>query len=66
MTPAELKAALSTIGMKQNAMAEQMGLSANTISRYMSGELTVPKYIETHIGMLLDLRNLALKYGVAK
>ncbi len=42
----ELKKRRERLGLTQTSFAEMIGISANTISRYETGTMTIPKYMD--------------------
>jgi transcriptional regulator with XRE-family HTH domain len=46
MDKAELKSRRETLGFTQTSLAEVVGISANTVSRYETGTMEIPKYME--------------------
>jgi DNA-binding XRE family transcriptional regulator len=46
MTGKEFKIKRVTFDMKQSDIAKELGLNSNTISRYETGDLPVPKVVE--------------------
>lgn len=43
MTPAELETALAMLGLRQNRAAALMGVSAETVNRWLRGSQPVPQ-----------------------
>lgn len=52
MTPKEFKIKRVTLDLTQSQLAEQLGLQGNTISRYETGDLPIPKTVELAIEAL--------------
>jgi transcriptional regulator with XRE-family HTH domain len=54
-TPAELKQARKTLGLTQAALAERLGVSANTVARWERGNLEpgYPEMLRLAIASLL-------------
>ncbi len=42
----ELKKRRERLGLTQTSFAETVGISANTVSRYETGTMTIPKYMD--------------------
>ncbi len=42
----ELKKRRERLGLTQTSFAEMIGISANTVSRYETGTMTIPKYMD--------------------
>ena len=49
MTGEELRAALRQLGMKPAAFARTMGVTPSAVSRWCSGALAVPVYVESYL-----------------
>ena len=45
MTPTELRAFLSRLGLSQVGAAKVVGIDPRTMRRYLAGELPVPKWL---------------------
>lgn len=60
MTPAEFKRKRSSLGFTQETLADALDLRANTVSRYETGGLPVPRTVEYS---LLHLENEMKKTG---
>jgi transcriptional regulator with XRE-family HTH domain len=54
MTPADFRAALKTIGMRQNQLAEELGVAPITVNRWATGKAEIPKYAELCLKLLLE------------
>ncbi len=46
MEKTELKKRRERLGFTQTSLAEEIGISANTISRYETGSMTIPKSMD--------------------
>ena len=46
MEKSELKKRRERLGLTQVSFAEMVGISANTVSRYETGTMTIPKYMD--------------------
>lgn len=46
MEKSELKKRRERLGLTQTSFAETIGISANTVSRYETGTMTIPKNME--------------------
>ncbi len=46
MKKSELKKRRERLGLTQTKFAETIGISANTVSRYETGTMTIPKYMD--------------------
>ncbi len=46
MEKSELKKRRERLGLTQTSFAEVVGISANTVSRYETGTMTIPKYMD--------------------
>jgi transcriptional regulator with XRE-family HTH domain len=46
MEKSELKKRRERLGLTQVSFAETVGISANTVSRYETGTMTIPKYMD--------------------
>jgi transcriptional regulator with XRE-family HTH domain len=46
MEKSELKKRRERLGLTQTSFAETVGISANTVSRYETGTMTIPKYMD--------------------
>ncbi len=46
MEKSELKKRRERLGLTQTVLAETIGISANTVSRYETGTMTIPKNME--------------------
>jgi len=53
MTGDELRDALATLGMRQRAFAARVGVTPNTVNRWIGGAVPVPRYAEAFIDVLL-------------
>jgi DNA-binding transcriptional regulator YdaS (Cro superfamily) len=53
MTGDALRDALVTLGMRQRAFAARLGVSPNTVNRWIGGAVPVPRYAEAFIDVLL-------------
>ncbi len=58
MTGPDLDHSLSRLGITQGELADRLGLSPNTVSRYVCGHLAVPKYVAYVIDLLTRIRTL--------
>jgi DNA-binding transcriptional regulator YiaG len=45
MTPAEITRAREELHLTQRALAERLGVSANTVNRWEAGTVTPPAYL---------------------
>jgi transcriptional regulator with XRE-family HTH domain len=46
MEKSELKKRRERLGLTQTSFAETVGISANTVSRYETGTMKIPKYMD--------------------
>jgi transcriptional regulator with XRE-family HTH domain len=46
MEKSELKKRRERLGLTQTSFADTVGISANTVSRYETGTMTIPKYMD--------------------
>jgi transcriptional regulator with XRE-family HTH domain len=66
MTPQQLKASLNVIGWSQAELSRRIDYAPNTISRWMTGEIPIPAWLDAYIEAITAIRDLALRVGVAK
>jgi DNA-binding transcriptional regulator YiaG len=52
MTAPELRAELQALGLSQRWLAGRLGVAANTVNRWASGELAVPQYAVAYLELL--------------
>lgn len=52
MTAAEFRAALKAIDMRQNQLAEALGVAPLTVNRWATGKAAIPKYAELCLKLL--------------
>lgn len=62
MTPTQFKDALATLGWNQSEFARKVGVTANTASRYALGAAPIPRWVERHLNLLLDVRRLGARF----
>lgn len=55
MTPAEFRATLKALGIRQIWLAERLGVSPNTVNRWARGELAVPQYAVFALSLIEQL-----------
>ena len=53
--PAEFNVAMARLGIGRRELAEETGISADTISRYKSGAQPVPKLLQRYLELRLRL-----------
>lgn len=59
MTADEFRAELKELGIKQRWLANTLGVSANTVNRWATGEIPVPAYATAYLGLLRRVREAA-------
>ncbi len=64
LSPAQFTEALAEIGWKQIDFARKTGLSAAAVSRWSTGQDTVPLWVTAHIELLLELADLHARFLV--
>lgn len=52
MTPAELRATLKSLGIRQYWLAERLGVLPSTVSGWAKGHAAVPRYAESYLKAL--------------
>jgi DNA-binding transcriptional regulator YdaS (Cro superfamily) len=60
MTPAEFRAALKTLGLRQSWLAERLGVSVSTVNRWATGAVPVAPYVPFVMELLRDRQIAAL------
>jgi transcriptional regulator with XRE-family HTH domain len=65
MEKSELKKRRERLGLTQTSFAETVGISANTVSRYETGTMTIPKYMDLVLEALeaRQIKNLQSSIG---
>ena len=58
MTPAELRAALSRLGLSQAEAARRMGMTPEAVAHWLSGRRAIPKYVEALVTAWLQLAGI--------
>ena len=61
MTPAEFEAALAALNWKKIDFCRAVDVDPSTVSRWMGSE-ELPKWVSTHLALLLDIRALHNRY----
>jgi transcriptional regulator with XRE-family HTH domain len=64
LSPAQFTEALAEIGWKQIDFARKTGLSAAAVSRWATGQDTVPLWVTAHIDLLRELADLHARFLV--
>lgn len=60
MTADEFRAELKELGIKQRWLANTLGVSANTVNRWVTGEIpVVPQYALAYLSLLRRVREAA-------
>jgi transcriptional regulator with XRE-family HTH domain len=65
MTGEQLRAKLRALNWNQVYLAQRVDVSENTVSRWTTGEVDVPLWLSAFIEAMLEIRRLALGFGVA-
>lgn len=66
MPPSQLKAALITLDWSQAELARRIGYAPNTVSRWITGEMPTPKWLDAYMDALIAIHGLAGKVGVIR
>ncbi len=56
MTPKELRDTLEQLGFNQSSFARSVGLRRETVSRWVRGEIPVPKLAASYLDLLIKFR----------
>ena len=56
MTGPELRDALKTLGIRQQWLAERLGVQPQTVNAWAAGRLDVPQYAVAYLALLAQLR----------
>lgn len=60
MTTSEFKEKLKALGWSQATFARKTGITQNTISRWVSGEIPqIPEWVDAYIGLAESVRRTA-------
>jgi transcriptional regulator with XRE-family HTH domain len=52
MTPDQFRATLKSLGLRQTHLAERLGVHRTTVSRWSTGDLAIPRYVEYVLELL--------------
>jgi transcriptional regulator with XRE-family HTH domain len=52
LTGPELRAALKSLNLRQTTLAEVLGVSPNTVHRWVKGDMAVPQYATAYVTLL--------------
>jgi len=63
MSGPEFRELLRISGLSQNQLSENIGVSPNTVSRWVNGILPVPRYAIAYLGLKAVVREAVAKLG---
>jgi len=52
MTGPDLRIALKSLNLRQTTLAEVLGVSPNTVHRWVKGNMAVPQYATAYVSLL--------------
>lgn len=62
MTKEEFRETLLTLGWNQTEFARKAGLTPPTANRYAMGEVEIPLWVESYLGMVMEIQRLYHDY----
>ena len=66
MTPAELHAAFTSLGWRQNDLCRRLGVTPTTVSRWSTGATPIPVYASAYLRLASDIHALGVNVARKK